>query len=71
VTIAEVAELLHKDAGRDHVATFALNGLDKNGRDLLGRQRGLEELVFDEAGAAESKLFAVLRRAGTCAVDVG
>ena len=39
VTVADAAQLLHEDGGRDHVSAFALHRLDENGRHFLGRQR--------------------------------
>ena len=60
-----------KMVGRDDVAAFALDGLDEDGGDFLGREGGLEELLFDVAGAVEGEGFLLLRAAGAAAIDVG
>ena len=71
VLIADAAQLLHEDGGRDDVAAFALDGLDEDGSDFFGRQGGVEELLFDVVGAAEGKGFFFLRASTTAAIGVG
>ena len=34
VLVADAAQFLHEDGGRDHVAALALDGLDEDGRAL-------------------------------------
>ena len=46
-------------------------GSTKMAAHFLGRKRGLEELVLDEAGAAERERVRLLRAAFAAAVDVG
>ena len=71
VLVADAAQFLHEDGGSDDVAALALDGLDEDGGDFFGRERGLEELLFDVAGAAEGEGFFFLRAAGTAAIGVG
>ena len=37
VLVADAAQLLHEDGGRNHVTALALHRLDKNGRYFFGR----------------------------------
>ena len=71
VLVADAAQLLHEDGGRDHVSALALHRLDENCRHFFRSQRRLEQLVFDEAGAAQSESFGILRAAFAAAIDVG
>src|ERR1039457_4350212 len=71
VTVADAAKFLHKSRGRDDVAAFPLNGLDENGGNFLGCERGLEELVLNKARAAQSKLLLVFGAARSAPVDIG
>ena len=50
VTVTDLAQLLHKDLRRDHIATLALDRLNKDGSNFFRRECALEELVFNEAG---------------------
>src|SRR5579871_214828 len=71
VAVADAAEFLHEDRGGDNVSALTLDGLDKDRGDFLGSQRGLEDFLFDEAGAAESEGIRFLLSADASAVDVG
>ena len=57
--------------GADDVSAFALNRLDKDGRDFFRSEDGLEELVFNVAGAAEGELLSILRPTRATAIDIG
>ena len=69
--VADAAQLLHEDGGSDDVAALALDGLEEDGGDLFRREDGLEELLFDVAGAAEGEGFFFLRTAAASAIGVG
>ena len=71
VLVADAAQFLHEDGGGDDVAAFALDRLDEDGGYLFGRKRGLEELLFDVARAAQREGFFFLRAAATAAIGVG
>ena len=71
VLVADAAQFLHEDGRRDHVAALALDRLDENRRHFFRRQRRLEQLVFDEARAAERERFGILRAAFAAAIDIG
>src|SRR5580700_2256294 len=71
VTIADAPQFLHEDGGSDHVSAFTLHRLNKNCGYFLGGKRGLEELVFDEAGAAQRESFGILRPTFASTVYVG
>src|SRR5580704_913680 len=71
VAIADAAQFLHEDGGSDYVSAFALHRFDEDRGYFLGRERGLEQLVFDEAGAAEREGLGVLRAAFASAIYVG
>src|SRR6266852_5069605 len=70
VAIADTAQLLHEDIGGDHVAALPLDRLDEDCRHFLGRERGPEELVLDEAGTAKRKSFGILRATFATTVNV-
>ena len=53
VAIANAPQLLHEHGRGDHVSAFTLNRLDENRGHFLRRQRRLEQLLFDEARAAQ------------------
>src|SRR5579872_6224689 len=69
VTIADAAKLLHENGRGDDITAFALHGLNEDGGDFLRRQRGLEELVFNETGTAQRISIGVLSTG--VAVNVG
>src|ERR1700687_384354 len=71
VLVADAAQLLHEDRGRDYVAALALHWFDKNCRYFFRSQRGLEQLVLDKARAAQSKGLGVLRASFAAPVNVG
>ena len=71
VLVANAAQFLHEDGRSDNVSAFALDWLHENCRDFFRRERRLEQLVFDEAGAAERESFGVLRPAFATTVDIG
>ena len=50
VLVADAAQFLHEDGGRDHVPAFALNGLDEDGRYFFRRKSGLEQLALRCSG---------------------
>src|SRR6266702_3987087 len=55
--VADAPNLLQENVGRDDVAAFALDRLQNDCGNLFGRQRGLEQLVFDETRAGEPERF--------------
>src|SRR6266496_3736234 len=62
--VADSPQLLHEDSRRGNVPAFALNRLDKNRRDLLWREDGLEQLFFNVSRASDRILLAF-------AIDIG
>ena len=70
MAIADAAQFLHEDCGCNYVSAFALDRLDEDCGHFLGGKRGLEELVFDEAGAAQRESFGILRPTFASAVYV-
>src|SRR5579863_3158804 len=70
VAIADAAQFLHEDGRSDNVSTFALHRFDEDCRYFFRGKRGLEELVFDEAGAAQRERFGILRTAFASAINV-
>ena len=71
MAVADAADLLQEVGRGDDIAAFALDGLDEDGGDFFGRQDGLEELLFDVAGATEREGFFFLRAAATAAIGIG
>src|SRR6185437_14676216 len=70
VPVADFAEFLQKDSGRNNVAALALNRLNENGGNFFRRNRSLEDFFFNEARAAQSVCF-VIHAAGISAISVG
>ena len=52
VVVTNSPQFFHEDFGPGNVSALALHWLDENGGNFLGRQRGLEQFFFDEAGAS-------------------
>src|SRR5580704_1459861 len=71
VAITDASQFLHEDCRCDYVSAFALHRLDEDCGHFLGGKRGLEELVFDEAGAAQRESFGILRPTFASTVYVG
>src|SRR5579872_6994858 len=70
VAITDASQFLHENRRRDYVSAFALHRLDEDCGYFLGGKRGFEQLVLDEAGAAEREGFGILRAAFASAVYV-
>ncbi len=72
VTIADAAQLLHEAGGCDQVAALTLHGLDEDRGHFLRSERGLEQLLFDEAGATQRESIGVfILRIFSSAIQVG
>src|ERR1700733_2645222 len=71
VAIADAAQFLHEHRGRDDVSAFALHRLHEDCCYFLGRERSLEQLVFNEAGTAQCEGFGILRTAFASAIHIG
>jgi hypothetical protein len=70
MTVANPPKFLHENRGCNDVSTFALHRFDKDGRDFFRRKNGFEQFVFEEAGAAESERFGILRSAFASAIHI-
>src|SRR5579864_7863022 len=64
VLVANLPQLLQEDRRRWYVTAFALHWLDENCRNFLGRNRSLENFIFNKSRARQRVLLAL-------AVDVG
>src|SRR6185312_7354511 len=64
VLVADATNLLEEVGGSDDIAALALDGFEDDGGDLLGWEDGLEEFVFDVAGAVEGEGFLLFGAAG-------
>ena len=71
VLVANAAQFFHEDRGSDYVSAFALHRFHEDGCHFFRSHRGFEQLVFDEAGAAQSKRLAILRAAFATAIHIG
>src|SRR5438270_1811761 len=70
MTATDRAQLAQEVVGRDHVAALALDRLYEDRRYLFGWKRGLEELLLNEARAAQRPRFLFLRSAGGAAIHI-
>src|SRR3954447_17635665 len=71
VLVADAAQFLHEVVWSNDVAAFALDWLHKDCSHFFGGKRGLEQLVFNEASAAERELLCVLRTTFAPAIYIG
>ncbi len=70
VTIADAPQFLHKDRRSHNVTAFALHRLDKDRRNFLRSQCGLEQFFFNEARTTQRKVVWILRAAHATAIYI-
>src|ERR1700686_4471902 len=70
MAIADAPQFLHEDPRSHNIPAFALYRLDEDRRHFLGSERGLEQLFFNEARAAQRKTVRILRACGP-AINIG